>query len=158
MSGFSIARALGSNKLPFPPHYPPPNYCGPYMGAGFPVSMLNLEYTAEHLKDGVDAPIYCIQRSIAALTTQLQSVMIEIQQLLASSDSIKSLVELLGEEMILQREEDEEAKKKDAVEANSRSEEVQCQILTLMEKEKENTNSLVEMVDNLGELLNVVGS
>ena len=64
----------------------------------------------------------------------------------------------MGEEMILQREKDREARRKDAVETKALSEENQLQILTLMEKEKENTNSLVEMVDNLYERLNVVGS
>ena len=35
---------------------------------------------------------------------------------------------------------------------------IQLQVLALTEKEKENTNSLVEMVDNLSERLDVVGS
>ena len=61
-------------------------------------------------------------------------------------------------ELIQQREKDEEARNKETVEAKTRYDEIQLQILALTEKEKENTNSLVEMVDNLSEQLNIVGS
>ena len=42
--------------------------------------------------------------------------------------------------------------------ANARYDEIQLQFLAVTEKEKEKENSLVEMLENLSEWLNVIGS
>ena len=113
--------------------------------------MWHLDYAIEGLQGQRDAELYRIRSTLHALT-------LEFQQLRASCESTKGQVESLDAELIRQREKDEKARNKETVEAKTHYDEIQLQILALTEKEKENTNSLVEMVDYLSEQLNVVGS
>ena len=121
--------------------YPPPNYCGPYLGDGSPVNMWHLDYAIEGPQGQRNAELHRILSTIHALT-------LEFQKLRASFESTKGQVDSLEAKLIRQGEKDEEARNTETVVANARYDDIQLQVLALTEKEKENTNSLVEMVDN----------
>ena len=131
--------------------YPPPNYCGPYLGDGSPVNMWHLDYAIEGPQGQRNAELHRILSTIHALT-------LEFQKLRASFESTKGQVDSLEAKLIRQGEKDEEARNTETVVANARYDDIQLQVLALTEKEKENTNSLVEMWEKLSERLDVVGS
>jgi hypothetical protein len=113
--------------------------------------MWHLDYAIEGPQGQRNAELHRILSTIHALT-------LEFQKLRASFESTKGQVDSLEAKLIRQGEKDEEARNTETVVANARYDDIQLQVLALTEKEKENTNSLVEMVDNLSSRLDVVGS